>query len=53
MIVELAPEMAVREADRIANEVHRRVHDEALPGYCFVQVAPEPTQRDAALSLAQ
>lgn len=40
MIVELAPELTVREANRIANEVQRRVHDEAHPGYCFIQVAP-------------
>ena len=42
MIIELAPEETVREADRIAAEVHRSVHDQAHAGYCFVQVAPRP-----------
>ena len=36
MIVELAPELTVLEADRIANKVDHRAHDEAHPGYCFV-----------------
>lgn len=49
MIVELAPEATVQEADRIANEVQRSVHDHAHPGYCFIQVAPRAdAERGAA-----
>lgn len=40
MIIELEPDMTVAQADRIAAEVHRRVHDQAHAGYCYVQVAP-------------
>lgn len=40
MIIELAPDVTVEEADRIAHEVHRLVHDRAHAGYCYVQVAP-------------
>lgn len=40
MIIELEPSMTVAQADRIAAEVHRRVHDQAHAGYCYVQVAP-------------
>lgn len=40
MIIELEPGATVAEANRIANEVHRRVHDQAHASYCYVQVAP-------------
>lgn len=40
MIIELEPDVTVAQADRIAAEVHRRVHDRTPAGYCYVQVAP-------------
>ncbi|HLA80152.1 MAG TPA: hypothetical protein VJP78_00780 [Thermoleophilia bacterium] len=34
----LSPDAIVEEVDRIAEEVRRRVHDEADIGYCVIQV---------------
>ena len=34
----LAPELPVQEATRIADEVHRRVHQGMHTGYCFIQI---------------
>jgi cation diffusion facilitator family transporter len=53
MIVVLAPEVTVREADRIATEVHRSVHDQAHAGYCFIQVAPQADAAPRAARAAQ
>jgi cation diffusion facilitator family transporter len=38
MHLEVTPGTAVDEVDRIAQEVRRRVHDEADTGYCVIQV---------------
>ena len=40
MVVEVQPGLAVEEASRIADEVHRRVHEDTRSGYCFVEVRP-------------
>ena len=53
MIIELAPEETVREADRIAAEVHRSVHDQVHAGYCFIQVAPRTDAVRGGPTLAQ
>lgn len=46
MVIEIAPQTTVEEADRIAAEVHRSVHAGAHPGYCFIQVAPRADGAD-------
>lgn len=38
--VEVGPGLTVEEGARIAAEVHRRVHEDAHAGYCFIQVEP-------------
>lgn len=38
MHLEVAAEMPVREANRIAEEVRQRLHQAADPGYCVIQV---------------
>ncbi|HEX6299372.1 MAG TPA: cation diffusion facilitator family transporter [Acidimicrobiia bacterium] len=38
MHLEVAPGTVVEEVDRVAQEVRRRVHDEADTGYCVIQV---------------
>lgn len=38
--IEVAPGLSVEDSARIAREVHRRVHEGAHAGYCFVQVEP-------------
>jgi len=38
--IEVAPGLSVEDSARIAGEVHRRVHEGAHAGYCFVQVEP-------------
>lgn len=40
--IEVRPDLSVAEAARIADEVHRRVHEGAHAGYCFIQVEPAP-----------
>lgn len=40
MHIEVHPELSIREADRIAEEVMQRVHQEFPPGYCFIHVDP-------------
>lgn len=38
--VEVAPDLSVAEAARIAREIETRVHEGAHLGYCFIQVEP-------------
>lgn len=40
MTIEVSPELPVKEASRIAEEVRQRIHDGARPGFCVVAVEP-------------
>lgn len=40
MHIEVQPGLPIEEADRIAEEVLQRVHQDAPPGYCFIHVDP-------------
>lgn len=48
MHLELAAETSVSDADRIAQEVLRRIHDEAEAGYCVIRT--EPAAPSAAIN---
>jgi cation diffusion facilitator family transporter len=48
MVVEVLPGLAVEDASRIADEVHRRVHEDTHSGYCFIQVRPATPAADVA-----
>lgn len=43
MHVTVKPELTVREADRIADEVTRRIHAAGDTGYCLIHVEPAET----------
>jgi divalent metal cation (Fe/Co/Zn/Cd) transporter len=38
MHLEVPPDMSVREANSVADEVRRRLHDGTDPGYCVIQI---------------
>jgi cation diffusion facilitator family transporter len=39
MVIELAPQTSVLEADRISDQVRSRVHEQPQAGYCYIQTA--------------
>jgi cation diffusion facilitator family transporter len=48
LVIEVPPGLAIEQASRIADEVHRRVHEDARAGYCFIQIQPAAPAPDLA-----
>ncbi len=52
MHIEVRPDLSVQAAERIAEEVDRRVHAATRPGYCVIHVDPAAPEKVAAATKA-